>query len=204
MHTDKPKVYGLVIPKKPGQQTRARPAPAPKRAPNAAFSLEDDDEDEDNELGEDPLASKQSFNAMLQVHSALCAVGCVCVCVLEWIDRSRRDDRLSATHAWMPRSHTHPYPTHHPQARSERARQQAEAAAKAAMAEDPSIYDYDGVYDVMQRERGERAKAAAAAVAKEEKQGSKYIESLKRVGGWVGRVDEACARARVCVCYAWM
>ena len=74
--------------------------------------------------------------------------------------------------------------THTPiQARQERARQQAEAAAKAAMEEDPSIYDYDGVYDAMQAERGERAKAAQAA-AQEEKQQSKYIDSLKRVRFW--------------------
>lgn len=63
-------------------------------------------------------------------------------------------------------------------------------AAKAALAEDPSIYDYDGVYDAMQAERGERARAAQAAV-QEEKQQSKYIDSLKRVrlGDWVGRTD---------------
>lgn len=70
------------------------------------------------------------------------------------------------------------------QARSARAKQEAEAAAKAALAEDPSIYDYDGVYDAMQAERGERARAAQAA-AQEEKQQSKYIDSLKRVRCWV-------------------
>lgn len=73
------------------------------------------------------------------------------------------------------------------------------------MAEDPNIYDYDGVYDAMQAERGERARQAAAA-AKEEKQSSKYIESLKRVGdsggavaagmdAWMGWMDGSC----VCV-----
>jgi hypothetical protein len=69
MNSDKPKVYGLVIPKKPGQASRARPAPPPKRAPGSAFSLddEDDDEGEEGQQHQDPMASKQSFNAMLQV-----------------------------------------------------------------------------------------------------------------------------------------
>ena len=67
---DKPKVYGLVIPKKPGQATRARPQPPPRRAPNSAFSLDDDDSDGD--AGNDPLASKQSFNAMLAVRACVC------------------------------------------------------------------------------------------------------------------------------------
>ena len=76
MNSDKPKVYGLVIPKKPGQATRARPQPPPKRGPGAAFSLDDDDSDG----AEDPLASKQSFNAMLAVRAGG-RVLCVCVCV---------------------------------------------------------------------------------------------------------------------------
>jgi hypothetical protein len=96
---------------------------------------------------------------------------------------------VSATQASTHHHHfaasTHPTPLtqshpHHAQARSAKARQQADAAAKAALAEDPSIYDYDGVYDAMQAERGERARQAAEA-AQEEKKGSKYIESLKRV-----------------------
>ena len=57
------KNYGLVVPKKPGQQTRARPAP-PKRLPGAGFSLDDDDDGDDVQ---DDMASKQNFNAMLQV-----------------------------------------------------------------------------------------------------------------------------------------
>lgn len=58
------KKYGLVVPKKPGAATRARPMAAPKRPPGAAFSLDDDDDDE---AERDDLSSKESFNAMLKV-----------------------------------------------------------------------------------------------------------------------------------------
>lgn len=67
----------------------------------------------------------------------------------------------------------------HKQARSAKAQKQLEEAEAAARATDPSIYDYDGVYDTMQAERQERAKIITEA-AKEEKKSSKYIDGLKR------------------------
>jgi len=65
-----PKKYGLVVPQKkavPGMRGRPRPASAaPRRPAGSAFSLDDDDSD-DNGQEEDGLASKASFNKMLQV-----------------------------------------------------------------------------------------------------------------------------------------
>lgn len=51
-----------------------------------------------------------------------------------------------------------PPPTPKYQVRSAKAQKQLEEAEAAARAADPSIYDYDGVYDTMQAERQERAK----------------------------------------------
>lgn len=47
------------------------------------------------------------------------------------------------------------------------------------MDEDPSIYDYDGVYDEIQEKRTQQAQQALQRV--EQKQESRYIENLKRV-----------------------
>jgi len=54
--------------------------------------------------------------------------------------------------------------------------EEAEAAARAS---DPSIYDYDAVYDEIHAKREERDNMAAEA-AKEEKKTSRYITNLKR------------------------
>lgn len=78
-----PKKYGLTIPKKkPLPGMRGRPAPAStaarRRPPGSAFSLDNDDSDEEG--GDDDLASKASYNKMLQVRNSEC-VGFVLVCV---------------------------------------------------------------------------------------------------------------------------
>lgn len=97
-----PKKYGLTVPqKKPLPGMRGRPLPAsaaaPRRPPGSAFSLDNDDSDGEGG-GDDDLASKASYNKMLQVRAyglglgwrrgwGLCVFGgrrgerCVCECV---------------------------------------------------------------------------------------------------------------------------
>lgn len=222
-----PKKYGLTIPKKkplPGMRGRPPPASAAARRypPGSAFSLDNDDSDEEG--GDDDLASKASYNKMLQVRNSECgtwATICLgwgamerCVCILRrerrvygacacmllgwWVVErcvsalsfspiSPPPLLLAAFPIWSQSrralclfSTTRPLPPHfHKQARSAKAQKQLEEAEAAARAADPSIYDYDGVYDTMQAERQERAKAVTEA-AKEEKKSSKYINGLKR------------------------
>lgn len=67
-----PKKYGLTVPqKKPLPGMRGRPPPASAAAarrgpPGSAFSLDNDDSDGEGD-GDDDLASKASYNKMLQV-----------------------------------------------------------------------------------------------------------------------------------------
>jgi coiled-coil domain-containing protein 55 len=101
------------------------------------------------------LASTEAFNAMLQVRN-----------------------QASSTQAYEGRQVvTLICP---PQSQSQAAKKKLEAAQAAALAEDPSLYDYDGVYDKLQAERSERERLATAS--EPEKKKSKYIENLKKVG----------------------
>ena len=84
-----PKKYGLTVPqKKPLPGMRGRPPPASAAArrlpPGSAFSLDNDDSDGEGGDGDDDLASKASYNKMLQVRKGGfgeggSGIGCVLV-----------------------------------------------------------------------------------------------------------------------------